>query len=129
LPDLRVKRRIVPSGGWVGGVVYGYGAGKPICMICVMNTTIICSSGSIQNAVPAAPPAARLLPRGIRLEDNLAEPSERILHVRLVVDRQPATPARVDMREGSVREASLSTTARAPQGSTTGQRDYIEDGG
>src|SRR5262249_34345844 len=50
-------------------------------------------------------PAARLLPRGIRLEDDLTEPGERILHVRLVVDRQPAASARVDVRERSVREA------------------------
>src|SRR5262249_26464454 len=37
-------------------------------------------------------PAARLLPGGIRLENNLAEPGERILHVCLIVDRQSATP-------------------------------------
>src|SRR5262249_28884488 len=63
-------------------------------------------------------PAARLLPFGIRLEDNLAEPGERILDCCLVVDRQPAAPARVDIREGSVGKARALFRAEARHAAT-----------
>src|SRR5215212_621403 len=49
-------------------------------------------------------PAARPVPRGFVLEGHLAEPCEGIPDVRRVVDGQTTLAARIDVREGAVRE-------------------------
>src|SRR4051794_10648768 len=49
-------------------------------------------------------PGARPVTRVLVLERHLAEPSEGIPNVRRVVDRQPTSPVRIDVREGAVGE-------------------------
>ena len=49
-------------------------------------------------------PAARPVAGVLVLEGDLAEPRERIAHVRRVVDRQTASPIRIDVGEGAVRK-------------------------
>src|SRR5262249_18289026 len=49
---------------------------------------------------------ARALARVVVLEADLAEAGERVAHVRLVVDGQPAAAARVDVGERGGGEAS-----------------------
>ena len=46
----------------------------------------------------------RPLPRVVVLEVDLVEPRQRVAHVGRVVDRQPASPARVDVGERPIRE-------------------------
>jgi hypothetical protein len=49
-------------------------------------------------------PDARAIPRAVVLEGDLAEPRQRVAHVRGVVDREATCAARIDVGKGAVGE-------------------------